>query len=221
MSADLDRIEARFFTRWWRATFLGWFVGFAIVVILALCWDLFGGGAQFMVGVGMGAGVGYLQGRVLKTPLASAWQWWVTSAVGMGTPFILHDLLGLGGVHFPFSVPIYVVVGGLIVGLLQWRLLHRISSRAGWWVPACVVAWGIPAGAIAMGEVDGLQPWGQLISVIGMICGGIVVGAVGGATMVWMVEGTAMGSREEKSPELEDPLRAVPRVAGECSKHEL
>ena len=41
--------------RWVRATVLGWLLGFVLVLVLALAWDMIGGGAQFMVGVGMGS----------------------------------------------------------------------------------------------------------------------------------------------------------------------
>ena len=65
MSTDARQADQRTYVRWIRATSLGWLIGFALVIVLALAWDMLGGGAQFMVGVGMGAGVGYMQSRMI------------------------------------------------------------------------------------------------------------------------------------------------------------
>ena len=55
------------FSIWLRATFLGWVIGFFLVIGLVLIWDAIGvGSSQFMIGVGMGAGVGFMQGRAAK-----------------------------------------------------------------------------------------------------------------------------------------------------------
>ncbi len=63
MNASPEQFDPTLFTRWVRATALGWLVGFVLVVVLAVVWDMTSGGAQFMVGVGMGTGVGSMQSR--------------------------------------------------------------------------------------------------------------------------------------------------------------
>ena len=65
MSTEAMSSEPTAFHRWVRATTLGWLLGFVLVVVLSIAWDQIGGGAQFIVGVGMGAGVGIMQARVV------------------------------------------------------------------------------------------------------------------------------------------------------------
>lgn len=153
MKSEPYQAESSLFVRWLRATSWGWLLGFVLILLGARVGDIiFAGELQFIVGVGMGAGVGYAQGRVARAWLGSPRRWWVASTLGMGALFIIHDLFVSAGVHFPFSLPLYVVVGGLFVGFLQWHLLRAFSARANWWVPACGIGWGLPAGAIALGE---------------------------------------------------------------------
>ena len=51
--------------RWVKATTLGWLLGLVIMFALIALWSPFGDGAEFMVGIGIGAGVGLMQSRVL------------------------------------------------------------------------------------------------------------------------------------------------------------
>ena len=130
MNSESAQSNRRLFTRWVRATFLGWLLGFVVVIVLALAWDMIGGGAQFMVGVGMGAGVGYMQSRVVGEWADSPRRWLWASIIGMGAPFVLWDLSVLVGFEFVFSLPLSVLMGGLLVGILQWSLLRPHSDRA-------------------------------------------------------------------------------------------
>jgi hypothetical protein len=52
-------------------------------------------------------------------------------------------------------------------------------------VPACIVGWGLPAGAIALG--DYLPGPGNLFSIGAMFFGGVILGAVTGKTLLWML----------------------------------
>ncbi|MCJ7714533.1 hypothetical protein MUO66_08780, partial [Candidatus Bathyarchaeota archaeon] len=65
MEKETLLLDNRFMLRWVGANIIGWLIGFVLVIVLAQAWELIGGGAQFMVGVGMGAGVGVLQSRVI------------------------------------------------------------------------------------------------------------------------------------------------------------
>lgn len=168
------------FSRWVRATFLGWLIGFVLVIVGALAWDLIGLQAQFMVGVGMGAGVGYMQGRVAREWLGAGGQWlgtskpWLwSSIIGMGLPFVLWDLLAWTAI--PFSLGLCVALGGLLTGLLQARLLRPRSGAAGWWPLASLAGWTLGTGA----GVDAL-----ILGVI--LLGGLVLGIVTGGTLVRM-----------------------------------
>lgn len=200
MKSEHRRIEPRSFVRWILATTLGWLLGFVILVALAFAWSPFGDEAQFMVGVGMGCGVGYLQGRVLRKRIAASWQWCAASTFGMGMPFILCDLFTLVGVPFPYSLPLYMALGGLFVGLLQERLLRKLSSRSKWWVPASTLGWVLPAAAVALGDARSLGSWREGIGLAGMFGGGIMLGVVSGVVIVWIFTDAAIGYPQGESP---------------------
>lgn len=166
--------------RWVRATTLGWLLGFLLVVLLALAWDLVGGGAQFVVGVGMGAGVGLLQARVVGPRVPSKRAWAVASTVGMGAPFALWDLGSIAGLGALFSLPVCALAGALFAGLLQARLLG--DSARPRWVLASVLGWGIPVGLMAVGDALPRGP-GSVLSLPAMFFGGAVLGWVTGKAL--------------------------------------
>lgn len=163
--------------RWIRATTLGWLLGFVLVLVLAMAWDAVGGSAQWMVGIGMGTGVGLLQGRLLRPWLGAIQPWLTTSAAGMGMPFLVHDIGKAVGWETPYSLPFYVVVGSFLTGMLQARLLSRHRAGATSWVAICILGWSSPALLIVIGDLMG-SGWGGLLSTTAMFLGGIVVGAV-------------------------------------------
>lgn len=190
-------LESRFVLRWLWATSLGWLLGFVVLVALAFAWSPFGDEAQFMVGIGMGFGVGFVQSRVLKKHISSPWGWCIASTVGMGSLFVLYDLLSLVGVESPFPMPLYLITGALLTGLLQMRLLRPFSTRVALWVPACIVGWLIPAGLIVLGDIKSLGGWGVAASLTGIFLGGIPLGAVTGAALVRILSRSAAQSHLE------------------------
>ncbi len=178
MSNESQQEQRPFIIRWILASFLGWLLGLIITIVLAVSLEaISGGGAQFMVGLGIGAGVGYMQGRVLKDKLANMLAWVWASTIGMGLPFILWDISSLAGSGLPFSMPLCVAIGSLIVGILQWRLLQPLSPKAWWWIPGCFLGWTLTAGLT------------DLLAIIIIFFGGAVMGAISGAVLVRIVEG--------------------------------
>jgi hypothetical protein len=177
--------------RWVKATALGWLLGFVLVLVLAVAWDQLGGGAQFMVGVGMGAGVGFVQARVVEEWVARTSHWTWATTVGMGLPFLAWDLGAAVGVDGFFSLSSCVVAGSLLVGVLQSRLLRVGFQRTALWVPASLVGWGLPAAAVAVGDSGVLSGAGALVSVGAMFVGGAILGVVTGKALVSMPERSA------------------------------
>ena len=174
------------FRRWIKATTLGWLLGFVLVVILAMLWDLLGGGAQFMVGIGMGAGVGFMQARVLDNSMGIGRRWMLVTTLGMGIPFLLWDVATRTGLSIPVSLPLCVLTGSLLVGipqslLLRTRLLH--TSR---WIVASIIGWGLPVGLVALSDSGVLSGVGTILSLGAMFLGGVVLGAVTGKALEWM-----------------------------------
>lgn len=187
MDADTADSERRLFSRWLRGTFYGWVLGFVLVLLLALGGEAVGmGESQFAVGVGMGAGVGFAQGRMARSWLATPWRWATASLVGMGSPFVVNDLLGLANVEIPFFVPVCVAAGGLLAGWLQRSLLRPVSGRVGWWLLASAAGWTLAAAPAAIAPSPRGGPWTALLSVARILAGGVVLGAVTGGALVWI-----------------------------------
>ncbi|RMG44634.1 MAG: hypothetical protein D6718_09615 [Acidobacteria bacterium] len=193
MSARHRPAGREFFKRWVGATFAGWLLGFVFIVLAAAGGDLIGvgdGESQFIVGIAMGAGVGYAQGRVMRRRLDVTWGWVWASAIGLGVPVGAFDIAtAVWGESWP-SIPIAVVTGGLLAGLLQRRILRSRCARADWWVPACVAGWTSATGTAA---VSGLLPsgpsagWFALVNIAVILLGGVVLGIVTGGALVWML----------------------------------
>jgi hypothetical protein len=195
MSQELSHTDRRLFPRWLRATFLGWLLGFLLILAGSVIGDLVElGGGQFIVGIGMGAGVGYTQGRTLGQLGVAGKQWMWASAVGLGIPFIISDIIYAFWRAFSFSLAVLlanVVLAGLLVGLLQYRLLSSKSDKAIWWIPTCIAGWTLVAAGI--GVVIGASAaipgrWLEaLVNITIILSGGVVLGAVTGGSLVWIL----------------------------------
>ncbi len=172
--------------RWLRASTLGWLLGFVVMLALTPVGELMGG-VQFIIGVGIGAGVGYLQGRALSPWLGGPGPWTVASAAGMGGLFLVHDVLRLLGTPTPYALPAYVAVGGLVVGTWQSRLLRPVSARAAWWIPASAVGWMLPVACIAVGDA-GRGAVKDVAGLVGMFLGGAMLGAATARPLRWILD---------------------------------
>jgi hypothetical protein len=185
--------ESKVFHQWVRATWAGWVLGVPFVIALALIGEAVGiGGVQVLVGVGMGAGIGLMQGRAIRSVLHRVAPWFWSCVVGLGLPFLAWDIAKAARWDFPYSLYISVALGGLIVGIWQAFLLRSHLHSTGWWVVASVVGWNLAAGTAAI--ADGLSRsrslrglWGAL-AYLGIIAGGgLILGLVTGITLVWLL----------------------------------
>lgn len=176
--------------RWTRATWLGWIAGVPLIALFALVGESIGiGGAQALVGAGMGTGVGILQSRALRNVLDRP-GWWVWScAVGLTLPFLAFDLLRLTGHTSPYSVQLAVATGGVATGLWQSYLLRSRAQQAGWWI--LISAFGWTLAALAAGSADTLTRGHAIRGVTGALLylaivgvGGLILGAATGVGLV-------------------------------------
>lgn len=172
--------------RWLRATWLGWLLGVPTIAALAMVGEALGvGGAQFFVGAGMGLAVGLLQARALGRVLPRRRGWILASALGLGLPFAIGDLARLLDHALPYSLPVNVALGGLLVGILQARLLLPHLARAPLWIPTSALAWlaaaGTTAAADALFTARPLPGVAGALAYLGLIAsGGLVLGLIGG-----------------------------------------
>lgn len=117
---------------WTRRTFLGWFVGVALLLALSAVLEAAGvHDMQFHVGLAMAAGVALCQVPLVRARfgVASAWVW--ASALGMGVPFLVVDLWQPATMSTRLLLS--ACLGGLGAGVLQMLVLrHRVTRPAGW-----------------------------------------------------------------------------------------
>ena len=203
--------DTRLLGPWIRATWAGWALGVPLVILLALTGESLGiGPLQFPVGLGMGIGVGFMQGRVVRNLLGEAAPWRWSCALGLALPFLAADVAQQAGRAVPYSLYLAVALGGLIVGIWQALLLRRRFSRVGWWVAASVVGWSLAAGLGAV--ADGLPRshavrgiWGAL-AYLGIVAGGgLALGVVTGLVLLWM----RPGARVNSAPDGREAMRPM------------
>jgi hypothetical protein len=177
------------FGRWVLATVGGWLLGIVAIVLLAGLGDLVDLGDQFSVGIGMGSGVGYTQWRVARKWFGATTQWVWASVVGMGTPFLLSDVIGASGSGIRFWMYLQVALGGVIVGCWQRKALQPHTARASWWVPTCIAGW--LTGAVVVNLLVGgghprssLEVWRNLG---GIALGGVTLGVITGGALTYLL----------------------------------
>jgi hypothetical protein len=169
--------------RWVLANTLGWILGVVLVIALAMIWGSVFPEAQFMVGIGMGAGVGLMQRRALKADLEAPGRWLWASIVGLGSPFIVLDLADLAGVRSSYSLLVCALFGSLLVGAYQSRLLRPRRGRTLWWIPACAVGWGLPVAGMTLAESGRIPGGGDFLSPVLIFFGGPILGVVTGTAL--------------------------------------
>jgi len=180
--------------QWVRATWAGWVLGIPLIIALALVGEADGiGGAQVLIGVGMGAGMGLMQRRAIRDVLHSSAPWLWSCVVGLGLPFLATDIAKAAGWNFPYSLFICVALGGLIVGVWQAFLLRPHVQNAGLWVVGSVAGWtmssGMAAGADTLSRSHSIRGiWGAL-AYLGIVAGGggLILGLITGISLVRML----------------------------------
>lgn len=176
--------------RWVRATFLGWVLGVPVIILLALLGEMVGiGGAQVLVGAGMGAGVGLMQLPLIGAFLPRRAPWFWSSAIGLSLPFLVGDVSKALGRDLPYSLYVCVAVGGLIVGVWQAYLLRARFRALHWWVLSSLIGWSGASTAAAW--ADQLPKQGAISGVLGLLlyllvltAGGLVLGFCTGTTLI-------------------------------------
>lgn len=179
----------RSFSRWVLATFGGWLLGVVVILLLAGIGEVVGVGDQFSLGIGMGWSVGYAQWRVARKWFGASSQWMWASVGGMGTPFVLSDLVGARWSDAPFLLLLNVALGGLLVGLWQRRTLQSRSVRANWWIAASIAGWMSAASlAVLIGRPGHPRSSLELWLNFGAIAlGGVALGVITGGALVWLL----------------------------------
>jgi protein-S-isoprenylcysteine O-methyltransferase Ste14 len=187
--------------RWTRATFLGWSLGFLLLLMFISVSGMLGlGDTQFPLGLGMGTGVGALQRWVVAERVGAATAWWRATILGVTAPFVAWDLVKLLRIQLPYALAGAVVLGGLTVGVLQARVLRAHSPRSAAWIPASLLGGSLAAATVVVNDhvlpkIPGLT--GALIYVAVILAGGLLLGATTGLALERIVKAPALDGRAE------------------------
>jgi hypothetical protein len=161
-------------------TFAGWTAGFFLAILFIVIVDSLGVlQMQSPLALGMGVGVGLAQARLLGPMAAPRSRWVLATALGLAAPFLLGDLAHLVSRPVPFNLAAYVVIGGVVVGLVQWRLLRRTTPHAAWWLAATPIGWLLASSTVLI--ADGRLPRipgivGALLFIGVVLGGGLLLG---------------------------------------------
>lgn len=190
MNDKVRQFEWGIFLLWILTSAMGWMIGFFIGVILAeiidgiVIWSseiLF----YFMLGAGLGSGVGFMQWLLLWWQIPRAGWWVLASAAGLavasGVGIAADTLKVVGSIDTLLGWTLVGVLGGAIIGIFQWLVLRKQVSRAGWWVLASTLGWGLSMVAWEVFSADGV--W----SFSGLPASGATLGVVTGGFLVWLL----------------------------------
>jgi len=176
-----------FAVRWTRVTFYGWSLGFALILVCLALTGMVGlGSSQFPVGLGMGLGVGLLQRRVAPERTGTGAGWLLATTLGLTAPFLARDIARLLSFQLPYALAGSIVIGGLVAGLLQARVLRLGAGRAAVWAAASTLGWALGGTTVVLNErvlprTPGII--GALIYVGVILIGGILLGATTGLVL--------------------------------------
>ncbi len=132
------------FKKWVLINFAGWFMGIVLVLTLSVLFDsLHIEGWQFIVGVGMGLGVGFAQWLALRKAILVTKKWIWFTVLGLAAPFLIFDFIShFGGQSIgDYYIFICVAIGGIAVGLLQQHLLKKHIADSQNWALTNIVGW--------------------------------------------------------------------------------
>ena len=112
-------------------------------------------------------------------------RWWVVaSIVGFGVGRLLGDAAAQG-VSASLGYALSGAILGVSVGLAQWLILRRHAAQAGWWVPACGLAWAVGWSIIGLVEEAAGLP--TLTVYVVTSVGAAVVATITGTVLIWLL----------------------------------
>ena len=138
---------------------------------------------------------GFLHWLILRRWFPHAGWWVLASGAGSLVGYFVTGWgLGVGDTQGEttfarFAVPASMAVAGAAVGTLQWAVLRRWVSRAGWWVLASSISWVVAEYAYLK-----LTRANDVRLLLGATVSGTLSGAITGLTLVGLMRN---GQRNE------------------------
>lgn len=182
-----NKLEKKFLQHWILANGIGWLVGFIGAFILSyLVVNIFyDKETNLIVGLCVGASIGYAQWFVLKRSFKINSMWGLICTLAIGIPSMVGVIMNENGYIIPYFDGNNEILGrfmlgvilGTIIGLLQMQLLKPYFKNASRWVLASSIGWGICSLSLSVP-----MPLATLIVLIG----GVLLGFVTGYGIIWM-----------------------------------
>ena len=197
MNSEIKQVGKKFLGQWILATSIGWPVGMFLAFLLSYeVVNLFyHKETSLIIGLCLGAVVGFSQWNIINEySKISAWWIWA-SAIGIGLPFVvdvlLVELVGVESVLKNDILGRFItgVIGGLLIGLLQINVVKSLSKKGIWWIVISPLAWGISWLSTAIGAGVG-----------DFIIGGVVLGAITGIAILWLLQFPVQGDIDKAEP---------------------
>lgn len=175
----------RVWAKWLIATLLGYIIGVPVAIGLTAAAAVLvsnPGETDILVGLCVGASIGFTQAFVLRTSVRSGVVWVVGAALAFGIPFTTlvafsESLVGPTGSEAPWIV-LSALVAGAIGGACQYSSLETRVGNAGRWL------WMSIALGAALSAVFVASPEPPA----GLIAGTVVYGLLGGGLVAWLFQ---------------------------------
>lgn len=205
----VDRAQRIFLGKWLLANAVGgavyWVVGLPIGHVACRIMDAQSGLFSFSVGCAAlviamaGLTLGTMQSFVVEARIAGRGWWVLASGLAWPVAWLMFAMAaeGIGVISWtqggttgsPLSGFASEAMGGALLGAMQWCVLRRKYSWAGWWIPATALGWAVgePMGqAVFRGlNAPGVGLSGALVYLgIGGVALGLVNGAITGVALV-------------------------------------
>lgn len=173
--------------KWVLFTFLGWLLGIVFILFLSGFFDSVGiENLQFYVGLGVSAGVALMQWLVLRKINMPA-KWVLYSILAISVPFLVFDLVAKFTSYTlkQYYLPVNVIIGGLVVSILQAKLLKPFAGKTNLWVGLSFSAWVLAVLAVFGVEYTKYISGNNLVlfflNLILILIGGVILGVFTGS----------------------------------------
>jgi hypothetical protein len=121
---------------------------------------------------------GLCQTLLLRRQLRRTNSWVMLTVIGWALGWIIilwpGGLMEQSKVGQPLAL-LALVIGGAMAGLIQWLVLRLEVKRAGWWIPATALGWGLAFFPINFSE-----------GFIALGGSGAMIGISTGAALLWL-----------------------------------
>ncbi len=116
-----------------------------------------------IAGFTTGTLIGILQKFVLHLyTYEVSWKWVAASILAcVAFPALAESIYSPQALS---AITLVTILGGVLLGILQWRILRQIVNRAGWWIPANAIAGPCLFGSITLGYVYSATCLGIMVS---------------------------------------------------------